>query len=53
MKFTELKEKILEGSRLAFEELVKRKQKENGFLIVSENGKVVKKKASEIKLNDR
>ena len=50
VKFTELKDKILEGTHLAYEELVKRKQKENGFLIVSENGKVVKKPARDIKL---
>ena len=51
MKFTELKDKILEGTHLAYEELVKRKQKENGFLIVSENGKVIKKTAPDIKLD--
>jgi hypothetical protein len=43
MSTKELRAKLIEGSRLAMQELVKRKQKENGFLIVSENGKVVKK----------
>ena len=50
MEFEILSKKIIEGSRLAMQELVKRKQKENGFLIVSENGKVIKKPARDIKL---
>jgi hypothetical protein len=53
VKFAEIKEKILVGSRIAFEELVKRKQKENGFLIVTENGKVIQKPSLHKKLSCR
>lgn len=46
----ELTKKILEGSKLAIKRLVERKRKENGYLVVSENGKVVKVPAKDIKL---
>ena len=50
MKTTEIKNKILEGSKLAIKKLVDLKRRENSYLIVSEQGIVVKIQASDIKL---
>jgi len=50
MSSKELSEKVLKGSQQAVNELIKRKQKEGGYIIVSENGKVVRKKATDIKI---
>ena len=53
MKSTEsdpLVDKITEGVKLAIRRLIERTQKENGELVVSKNGKVVRIKARSIKL---
>jgi hypothetical protein len=50
MKTSDLKNKILEGSKLAIKRLVDRKRRENSYLIVSDHGRVVKIQATEIKL---
>jgi hypothetical protein len=50
MKTSDIKNKILEGSKLAIKKLVDRKRRENSYLIVSDQGKVVKIQATDIKL---
>jgi hypothetical protein len=50
MKTTNIKNKILEGGKLAIKRLVDRKRKENSYLIVSDHGKVVRIQAADIKL---
>lgn len=50
MKTADIKNKILEGGKLAIKKLVDRKRKENSYLVVSDHGKVVKIQAADIKL---
>lgn len=50
MKTSDIKDKILEGSKIAIKKLVDRKRRENSYLIVSDHGKVVKIQATDIKL---
>jgi hypothetical protein len=50
MKTADIKNKILEGGKLAIKKLVDRKKKENSYLIVSDHGKVVRIQATDIKL---
>jgi len=50
MKTADIKSKILEGSKLAVKRLVDKKKRENSYLIISDNGKVIKVNASEIKI---
>lgn len=45
MTQTEIKEKVLQGSRLAVERMLVKKRQTNSYVVVSENGKVVKVKA--------
>ncbi len=45
-----LKEQISKGLDLSFKKLVKQKQAENEVLIFFENGKIIKVKASDIKV---
>jgi|GEM_PF-2297445 len=47
---SDIKKKVLEGSKLAIKKLVDRKRRENSYLIISDKGKVVKMPASDIKL---
>ena len=49
-KTSEIKAKILAGSKLALQKLVAKKRLENSYLIISDNGKVIKKQASDITL---
>jgi hypothetical protein len=49
MNTSEIRDKILEGCKLAVKRLIERKKKENSFIIVYENGKVVKIPAADIK----
>lgn len=42
-------QKIIAGCELAFERLVERTIKEDGYLVVSQNGKIVKLKGEELK----
>ena len=48
MKTTEIKQKFLEGNKLAVRKLIARKQKDGSSLVVSDNGKVKKVLATEI-----
>ena len=50
MNTSDIKNKILQGSKLAIKRLIDRKKKEDSYLIVSDHGKVVKIKASNIKI---
>jgi len=50
MNTSDIKNKILQGSKLAIKRLIDRKKKEDSYLIVSDQGKVVKVKASNIKM---
>jgi hypothetical protein len=50
MNTSDIKNKILQGSKLAIKKLIDRKRKEDSYLIVSDHGKVVKVKASNIKM---
>lgn len=45
MTQTEIKEKVLQGSRLAVERMLLKKRQSNSYVVVSDNGKVVKIKA--------
>jgi hypothetical protein len=42
MKHADIKEKFLKGGKLAIDRLIERKRKDNGHVVVSEKGKVVK-----------
>ncbi|MEO6832975.1 MAG: hypothetical protein ABI169_12275 [Chitinophagaceae bacterium] len=44
----EIIDKILEGTQLAIDRLLEKKSKEDGYVVISENGKVVKVKARTI-----
>jgi hypothetical protein len=44
-----LHNKILKGARLAVEKLIKEAQKNDEYLVFSENGKIVKVKARKLK----
>ena len=48
MTTQELENKIFAGLKLSFEKLVKAKAKEDGILVFSENGKIVKIKAKDL-----
>lgn len=43
-----MKEKILEGGKLAIKRLIERKRKDDAYLVLSHHGKVVKLKANEL-----
>ena len=47
-KIIELREKILKGIELAFEKLVKTKQKDDGEFVYSKDGKIYFVKANEL-----
>ena len=50
MTLEEIRDKVLQGGKLAFERLIKETRKEeNGYIIVSQDGKVVKLYAKDIK----
>lgn len=48
MKTTEIKQKFMEGSKLAIRKLIARKQKDGSSLVISDNGKIKKLLATEI-----
>lgn len=50
MTYDEIKDKVLKGGKLAIERLTDRKRRDNACLVVSQNGKVVKLNAKDIKL---
>lgn len=45
----DIADKILKGCQLAIDKLIEKKIKDNAYLVVSENGKVVKVKAADLK----
>ncbi len=47
MTNAEMKDRILEGGKLAIKRLIDRKRKDDAYLVFSQNGKVVKLKANE------
>ena len=49
MTQTDIKDKVLKGGKLAIDRLIEKKRKNNSFIVVSENGKVVKVDASTLK----
>jgi hypothetical protein len=48
MDRAEIRDKIMAGCKLAVKRLIERKKKENAFIIISKDGKVVKVPAAEI-----
>lgn len=48
-KQQDIKEKILKGCRLAVERLLEKKRKDGSYIVVSDNGKVVRVKATDLK----
>ena len=46
----EIRDKIMLGGRLAFKRLIEKKRLTNGVIAISENGKVVRVNAKDIKL---
>ncbi|MBK7311737.1 MAG: hypothetical protein IPI93_13425 [Sphingobacteriaceae bacterium] len=48
-QYSELREKLIAGTKLAFQRLVERAKLTDDYLIFSENGKVVKVKARSLK----
>lgn len=46
--YTELREKLIAGTKLAFERLVEQAKLTDDYLVFSENGKVIKVKARSI-----
>ncbi|MCK9212595.1 MAG: hypothetical protein M0P61_17325 [Ignavibacteriaceae bacterium] len=48
---TELRDKIYRGIKSAIEKLISSRAKDDGFLIVSKNGKIVKIPAKDLKQN--
>ncbi len=45
----EIRDKVLKGGRLAIERLIEKKRKDNSYIVVSDDGKVVKLDARTIK----
>lgn len=46
-----LRSKIEEGLRLAYERLLNNKQKEDGELVISHNGEIIRIKARDLQVN--
>ena len=49
MTQAEIRDKVLTGGKLAIERLLEIKRKENSFVVVSKNGKVIKLDARTLK----
>lgn len=49
MKDSDIKTKVLEGGKLPVDRLLEQKRKDNSFVVVSKNGKVVRVNAKDIK----
>ncbi len=49
MTQTDIKAKVLQGGKLAIERLLDRKRRDNSYIVVSKNGKVVKLNAKDFK----
>jgi hypothetical protein len=50
MTTLEIRNKVLEGCRLAVLRLIEKRKRENSYMVVSQNGKVVKIMAKDIKM---
>lgn len=46
---TEIRDKVLAGTQLAIQRLLERKKRENGYVVISQDGKVVKVLVADIK----
>lgn len=46
----EIKEAVLKGGKIAIQRLIERERKENGYIVVSIKGKVIKLNAKDIKM---
>lgn len=49
MIYEDIKDKVLKGGKLAIERLLDKKRKDNSVIVFSENGKVVKLKAKDVR----
>lgn len=49
MTQTDIKDKVLKGGKLAIDRLLEKKRKDNSFVVISDNGKVVKVEANTLK----
>ena len=49
MTQTDIKDKVLKGGKLAIDRLIEKKRRDKSFIVVSENGKVVKIDATTLK----
>lgn len=49
MTQTDIKDKVLKGGKLAIDRLIEKKRRDKSFIVVSENGKVVKIDANTLK----
>lgn len=49
----EMRSKILQGIELSYNRLLTSRQKEDGELVISDNGKVIEVKAKDLKLSDK
>jgi hypothetical protein len=49
----EMRSKILQGIELSYNKLLTSRQKEDGELVISDNGKVIEVKAKDLKLSDQ
>ncbi len=47
--YTELRDKLIAGTKLAFERLVEKAKLEDDYLVFSDNGKPIKVKARSLK----
>ncbi len=50
MTTLEIKNRVLEGNKLAVLRLIEKRRRENSYMVVSVNGKVVKVLAKDIKI---
>ncbi len=48
MTQTEIKDKVIQGGKLAIERLLDRKRKDNSYVVISEKGKVIRRNAREL-----
>lgn len=50
MTSLEIRNKVMEGTKLAFERLLEQKRRENGYIVISDkDGKVIKVNARDFK----
>ena len=45
----DIRDKVLKGCQLAIERLLEQKRKSNSYIVISDNGKIIKIKASDLK----